>query len=111
MGKVRYGLRPEPAIPKHFKSVAEYTKAKVWFYRSRDWRNMCKCIIARDGHVCAYCGATNTGLCVSHAIPLIKAWNWRLHPKNLQVVCKNCLAEKGNMTPGEYAIYKGRMIQ
>lgn len=109
--KLKFGLGPVPAIPNYFKDMNKYCAARAKFYASRDWQQMRRSVINRDGAVCAYCGATDVTLHVDHAIPLIKAWNWRLHPKNLQVLCERCNMEKGGMTPGEYAIYKGRMIQ
>lgn len=55
-------------------------------------------VIARDGHRCRYCGATDD-LTIDHLIPRCRGGNDK--PSNLVVACRSCNSSKGARTPNE----------
>lgn len=69
------------------------------FYKSQEWLKLRFEILARDGRKCASCGITpNEGavMNVDHIKPRRKYPHLSLEPDNLQVLCSDCNAGKGN---------------
>jgi hypothetical protein len=57
-------------------------------------------LLAKWGHRCAYCGATNMRLEQEHLIPRSRGGSDRI--TNLTVACRPCNERKGNQTAAEY---------
>lgn len=60
---------------------------------SRDWKRVRIAVLARDGHVCAYCGQDATT--VDHVIS-IKAGGNPLDMDNCVAACRRCNSSKGS---------------
>jgi len=66
-----------------------------------------KNVIARDEHVCQYCGISRTPLTIDHIIPKGKGGldTW----ENLVAACKPCNQKKGDKTPEEVNMLLARV--
>lgn len=88
--EIAAGLRPPPK-PKSGKSVA------ATFYASREWKQLRYATLVKHGARCMCCGvsaADGARINVDHIQPISKAWDRRLDPSNLQVLCGSCNAGK-----------------
>lgn len=75
-----------------------------------DWQKLRTLILARDGHVCRYCGGAATS--VDHVVPLVEG-GARLDPGNLVACCASCNSRKGgrpmaSLQPRTLCPYAGR---
>ena len=66
------------------------TAPKVW--QGGDWWQIRQKVLARDGHVCRWCGSTES-LQIDHIHPVAEGGGPYLG--NLQVLCKACNLQKG----------------
>lgn len=57
-------------------------------------------ILARDGHACVYCGATDTDFDIDHVLP--RSRGGLNTPENLVTACRTCNRSKGARTPDEW---------
>jgi 5-methylcytosine-specific restriction endonuclease McrA len=63
------------------------------FRSSMAWRRVRYAVLARANGRCECCGARasdSVRLHVDHIAPVSKAWDRRLDPDNLQVLCESC---------------------
>lgn len=69
--------------------------------RNRDeYRRYRAIVLARDGEICAYCGASNVPLQLDHIIPRSRGGSDS--PENLTPACKPCNTSKGAKTLHEW---------
>lgn len=71
------------------------------FYSSPEWRSLRYAVIAERGARCECCGVTpkdGAKINVDHVLPISKAWDRRLDPTNLQILCGACNQGKGART-------------
>jgi 5-methylcytosine-specific restriction endonuclease McrA len=67
------------------------------FYESVEWRKLRYLTMLRYKPICMCCGAhPPTALNVDHIVPVRVDWDRRLDPENLQILCADCNAGKGN---------------
>lgn len=74
-------------------------KRKTSFYRSPEWKQLRYETLVKYGPRCQCCGATTRDgatMNVDHIIPISKAWDRRLDPTNLQILCATCNHGKTN---------------
>ena len=67
---------------------------------SRKWRALRLRILARDGHVCGYCGQDATT--VDHILPIRKHPDQAMNPENLISACRDCNSKKGSRSQGVF---------
>ena len=67
---------------------------------SRKWRALRLRILARDGHVCGYCGQDATT--VDHILPIRKHPDQAMNPENLISACRECNSKKGSRSQGVF---------
>jgi 5-methylcytosine-specific restriction endonuclease McrA len=82
--------------PKKVKKASKPPRPK--FYRSPEWKQLRYMILAHRGARCECCGVTpaeGAKMNVDHVIPISRAWDRRLDPTNLQVLCGSCNQGKG----------------
>lgn len=68
------------------------------FYRTAEWLAVRYDVLADRGARCECCGVTpreGARMNVDHIIPVSRAWDRRLDPTNLQVLCAACNQGKG----------------
>jgi len=68
------------------------------FYKTREWREFRYQILTQLGAKCMCCGVTPADgavMNVDHIVPISKAWERRLDPTNMQVLCARCNEGKG----------------
>lgn len=97
---IRYEeLRPRIVRVPNPKKVKKAKKPKQpKFYRSPEWKQLRYMILVQRGGRCECCGASakdGAKLNVDHVEPISKAWERRLDPTNLQVLCGSCNQGKG----------------
>lgn len=67
---------------------------------SRQWRALRKTILARDGHVCSYCGQDADT--VDHVLPVKNHPDLAMSPDNLVSACRRCNSSKGSRSEGSF---------
>lgn len=91
----RLGKRPKL---KKAKKVGQRATRRRSFYSSREWRELRYDVLVARGARCECCGAspkTGAVMNVDHIVPVSRAWERRLDPNNLQILCGSCNAGKG----------------
>jgi 5-methylcytosine-specific restriction endonuclease McrA len=97
---IRYEeLRPRIVRAPKPKKVKKARKPKQpKFYRSPEWKQLRYMILVQRGARCECCGASakdGAKMNVDHVEPISKAWERRLDPTNLQILCGSCNQGKG----------------
>jgi 5-methylcytosine-specific restriction endonuclease McrA len=64
---------------------------------SRDYKRVRLQVLARDGHVCHYCGQDATT--VDHVIPIVKGGD-PISMDNMVAACRRCNSSKGSRSEG-----------
>jgi hypothetical protein len=64
---------------------------------SRDYKRVRLQVLARDGHVCYYCGQDATT--VDHVIPIAKGGD-PINMDNMVAACRRCNSSKGSRSEG-----------
>jgi 5-methylcytosine-specific restriction endonuclease McrA len=68
------------------------------FYATAEWKRLRYLVLKERGARCECCGATpadGATMRVDHIKPVSRAWDRRLDPTNLQVLCNDCNWGKG----------------
>lgn len=73
---------------------ADWKPALVYGVKPSEWRRLRKEVIARDGAVCRYCGATEGTMQADHVVPWTRGGATDL--SNLAVACADCNRSKRN---------------
>ena len=58
-------------------------------------------VLARDGHVCSYCGSSED-LTVDHVLPVAKHPELAMDMDNMVIACKRCNSRKGSRSQGVF---------
>jgi 5-methylcytosine-specific restriction endonuclease McrA len=58
-------------------------------------------VLARDGHVCMYCGSSEQ-LTVDHVLPIAKHPELAMDMENMVIACKPCNSRKGARSQGVF---------
>lgn len=72
---------------------------RLKFYQTAEWKRLRYDVLVKRGARCECCGATakdGTKINVDHVQSLSVAWDRRLDPTNLQVLCGSCNQGKGS---------------
>jgi 5-methylcytosine-specific restriction endonuclease McrA len=72
---------------------------------SRQWRELRKRILARDGGVCTYCGQDADT--VDHILPVKNHPELAMNPENLRSACRRCNSMKGSRSE---SVFLGRLF-
>lgn len=68
------------------------------FYQTREWKQLRYMVLVERGARCECCGSTaadGAKMNVDHVMPISRAWERRLDPTNLQILCGSCNQGKG----------------
>ncbi len=94
----------------HARIEAEIHKAEQELRRidelrsGESYRRFREVVLARDGEVCKYCGATGVPLQLDHVVP--RSRGGADEAENLAPACKPCNSSKGARTPEEWRCHK-----
>lgn len=72
------------------------------FYSSQEWKELRYFVLRVYGRVCMACGTTAGAMNVDHIMPISRAVERKLDPRNLQILCPPCNAGKSNRDATDY---------
>lgn len=78
------------------------TKPVDPFYKSPEWAEVRRVVLARDRGECSICGAPGPGLHVDHIVSRRRRPDLALDPRNLRALCHSCHSSKSARSDGGF---------